>query len=96
MEKKMPELIPERYFEGVYYYKISSIKDKYLAICEKYWNGEKYDAWLVDKKLFYLNDVRARPIYRWEAEDIDFLNLEEGSDEYDVAMELVDFELYLQ
>lgn len=86
-------LIPKRTWCGIAYYEIPEAGNNYLAIVDSGWNGEKYDAWFADKNLKYISDVTARPIHRWEVEGIDICSLEENSDEWDKAMELIGFNL---
>ena len=63
------------------------------------WNGEAYtgcwkciDPWTADA------DDRCytlRPIYRFERENIGLERLEENSPEWDAAVEVVDYDIYL-
>lgn len=61
------------------------------------WNGEAYlHCWkCTGKGLMDASEqeYEIRPVYRFEAEGIDLDNLEEGSNEWDHACEIVDFNI---
>ena len=61
------------------------------------WNGEKWtDCWKCIDRYTAAGDCRyeVRPVYRFEAEDIELDTLEEGSDEWDRAIEIVDYTVF--
>ena len=61
------------------------------------WNGEQWNAcWEVapdDLHDIISQDIVIRPVYRFEAEDIDLGKVEENSDAWDHAVELVDLDI---
>lgn len=55
------------------------------------WNGEVYlTSW--DEKNKKDTNCNYRPVYRYEEENIDILNIEENSEEWDKAFEIIGFE----
>lgn len=60
------------------------------------WNGEQYtDCWQVggENDMDIVKDgMTFKPVYRFQAEELDLDSIEEDSDEWDRAMEVVDFE----
>lgn len=62
------------------------------------WNGEKYtDCWQCCGEYFNKSSPESytlTPIFRFEAEGIRLDDLEENSDEWDRALETVDFSIY--
>ena len=75
---------------------IYQVRDGWYMVMDG-WDGEKWtDCWRVspdDLRKTIACDFVAAPIYRFEDEDIDLDKLEEGSDAWAFAHELVDFEL---
>ena len=61
------------------------------------WNGEKYeDSFEVTRRIgneFFdaAGDCVLSPIYRFEAENLDLDSIEEGTEEWDAAVEIVDY-----
>lgn len=59
------------------------------------WNGEKYTScFTVDENSIgneTPDEYTLEPIYRFQEENIDISNLKEGIDEYDKAIEIVDY-----
>lgn len=74
---------------------VFEIDGKYYAAAG--WNGEKYeDSFEVTRRVgntFFdaAADCVLAPVYRFEAEDIDLDRIEEGTDEWDSAVEIVDY-----
>lgn len=62
------------------------------------WNGEWWlSCWEVAPDDLYEiigSDIQIRPIYRYEAEDIDLDKIDEESDDWDHAVELVDLDIH--
>lgn len=91
--------IPEKEAVGYWWndsrIKVFEIDGRYYAAYG--WNGEKYvDSFEVTRRVgntFFdaAADCVLAPIYRFEAEGIDFDSIEEGTDEWDAANEIVDY-----
>lgn len=59
------------------------------------WNGEKYtDGWYFDKNenIYKMTGLSYMPIYRWQEENIDISKLEENTNEWQKAIEIIAFE----
>lgn len=77
---------------------VYKINGKFIAVSG--WNGEEWlDCWQVSEcvngrfyKIVPGGDCSVRPIYRFQAENIDLDSIEENSGEWDCALEIVDFD----
>lgn len=84
-----------RWTDGQDIYRVETVSgDDYYVVDG--WDGEKWsDCCKVSDDLnkIVCRDVILSPVYRFQAEDIDLTKVDEGSDDWVHAHELVDFEL---
>lgn len=83
---------------------IEIIEYKNKFYCLSGWNGERYfDCWECDKPFWFNGKYSANqksnekytftPIYNYQIENIDLETIEENSDEWLNAVEIVDFDI---
>lgn len=82
---------------------IIKMNDKYYCLSE--WNGEQYNTcWEIENPTYNGygynavaidgKEYRFVPVYRWQADNINLDELEEYGEEWDKAIEVVDFNIY--
>lgn len=81
------------------YFDIVEIGGKLYVLNDNGWNGERWhDCWEVlnrngSERAADEREYSIKPIYRFQAEKIDLESLEENGEEWNSAVEVVDYEI---